>query len=275
MTEKSVWLVAFDALHELKQFVRMAWLGLDHFCNATRLQEVMKGSVETLGEKSAWYPLEITEEDVKQAVAEEEYGNEQREKGFPYLYSLATVQLWTILETLVDELLVDALTEPEKLRGSELAEKLRGPLLSLLLASEEERAVFLAGEIKQQLKSALQRGVGKLESLLEVVGLGGPVPPQVRKCLFELVEMRNCIVHRAGVADKRLCDACPWLGLTLGEAIPLGSGRFGYHRSGASWYVLEVHRRNAVALGSDAPDNATEWQQDLLRDIEAYVASEA
>src|SRR5262249_51191654 len=54
---------------------------------------------------------------------------------------------------------------------------------------------------------------------LEPFGLSGAVPDAVQRDVFELNQVRNCLLHRAGRADRRLIDACPWLGLTTGMPV--------------------------------------------------------
>lgn len=52
-------------------------------------------------------------------------------------------------------------------------------------------------------------GVARFETLLALVELSGAIDEEHRKGLFELQQVRNVIVHRAGIVDRRLREQCP------------------------------------------------------------------
>lgn len=184
----------------------------------------------------------------EEALALVNYTTAEAESDYPYLFSLVSVRLWAMIEAAGSELLVTALLNPEELPGREELVKLRGPLLEFSAANQQDRAEMLLDLLRGQ-HQARMPGVAKQEALLSRLGLGGPVAPPVREILLELAEVRHCIVHRDGIADQKLIDACPWLGLKRGDALPATMSRFWLYRTAVYWYVMELARRWATLKG--------------------------
>jgi hypothetical protein len=128
----------------------------------------------------------------------------------------------------------------------------------------------------------LKVGVGAYESLLEPIGLGGHVPDRVRRTLLECQQVRNVIVHRNGVCDTRLVQACPWLGLKIGETISVHKRAFERYSTAVRWYILEMSARAQLSQGREKPapgrisvTSIRKAQSGLLEDLgKNVVASE-
>lgn len=128
---------------------------------------------------------------------------------------------------------------PDVLRRDEVR-RIKGPIAELLSASPVERAEFLANALAQEVKAPLQKGVGRFEALLQAVGLGGKVDRTVRDVLFELLSVRNVLVHRNGRVDARFLENCPWLGHRLGDNLRITAAMSERYRPATIYYLIEI-----------------------------------
>lgn len=149
-------------------------------------------------------------------------------QGFPVLHEQAAVGIWGAIEVLVKELVAVWLENYAGATQIDPVRRIRIRLADYEAMSSGERYDYLASELERELSAALKSGVNRFETLLEPFGLSGPVDDTIKKGLFELSHVRNVIVHRRGVADKKLIEACPWLGLKPGDPVKIDSDA--YHR---------------------------------------------
>jgi hypothetical protein len=204
----------------------------------------------------------LTEEEIvrvkKRASEVEEFANQQKGVGFSYLFSLAVVRLWSILEAMVDDLVIDFLRRPDECKDKDLIYSLKGPLLEFATAPPERQADFLTERLKDAVKAGLQAGVGRFEAMLDPIGLGGGIDPDVRRVLFELSQVRNAIVHKAGIPDQRFIDNCPWLNLNLDEPINVNAENFQLYYMSAYYYAIEIRLRTEHFWGYERPQEMTD-----------------
>jgi len=196
-----------------------------------------------LGEKPPMEPGEALEKAKARAATVAAFAEAQKTNGAPYLFSLCTVRLWALLEALVDELVVEAMKDPGSCTDQVLLSKLKGPLVEFKVASSDEQAEFLAETLKQAVDAPLKLGAGRFEAILGPVGLGGEVDDHVRKNLFELSQVRNCVVHKGAKADRRFLEACPWLDIDRGAEIQVTAAMFERYMTAAFWYAVELRGR--------------------------------
>lgn len=139
------------------------------------------------------------------------------DNGFPLLHAQAAVTIWGSLEYLVSDFVASWLANQPSAVQVEQVSKLKIRFGDFISLNEEERYYYLTDLLDRETQGNLRRGVDRFENLLEVFDLGGTVPEDTRKALWELFHVRNCLVHRRGLADRRLIQACPWLNLSAGE----------------------------------------------------------
>jgi hypothetical protein len=139
--------------------------------------------------------------------------------GFATLYSAATVRLWTALEACVHDVCLARLEEGEYWRRCEAVHELKVPLGEYLSWEEAERIPNLYELVLSATKARLMPGVSRFEKILDAVDLGGAVHQVVERKLLALAACRNVMVHRHGIADRRLVELCPWLGLKPGNRV--------------------------------------------------------
>jgi hypothetical protein len=71
-----------------------------------------------------------------------------------------------------------------------------------------ERIEYIVDKVEDKHKSKFSRGVGRFEHMLKPFGFGGEVDPIASKILLEFSAVRNCLVHRQGVVDRRFLEVC-------------------------------------------------------------------
>ena len=266
MTESSSPLgEAIRADTELRMFIETAVQGLGWAANATKVHDVLK--------KSPLFPIKDDTQERQRAEQAERFGQEQASKGFPYLWYLASVRLWAILEVAVDDMALDALNRLDLIPPSSLLHTLEGPLLPFAGATADIRASLLLELLEEKCRSRFKPGVSRFEAVLDPLGLGGPVNDDVRKILLELSQARNLIMHRNGIVDKRFAEACPWIGAADGSPLPLVENHYMMYGLATSWYILELDRRLRVREGLDASEEAIEFQRDLEKKLRCFLAS--
>lgn len=131
--------------------------------------------------------------------------------GFPTIHSHVTVSLWSIVENTIEDFVVECIKLDPQVMHTAPMPKVKISLTEYMVLDEDEKARYVLNEIKQHLGCGSARGIEKFEKLLNLCGISGPVDDDVRKDMLELSEMRNVIVHRGSLADRKLLQACPWL----------------------------------------------------------------
>ena len=188
----------------------------------------------TFGEQSPQDALQRAKKDA-------EFANSEIERGFPALHAHAVVAIWGALEASIEDLLVAwVLNKPEVLQNEAFA-KLKVSLGDFLWLEREEQARLLIRELERA--SSQRRGIERFESLLQAIGQSGSIDEGVRKSLFEMFQVRNVLVHRAGSADRRIAEACPWLNLTVGAPVLLDHQAFRRYVSSVDAYIANVMER--------------------------------
>lgn len=81
------------------------------------------------------------------------------------------------------------------------------------------------------------------EGLLRLIDLTGPVEDETKRTLYELGQVRNVIVHRASIADRKLVKACPWLNLSPGTKVVVTSTAFARYVNAVQDYLVALLSR--------------------------------
>lgn len=111
------------------------------------------------------------------------------------------------------------------------------------IMEKEDRFHFIISQLENDLKSKYKTGINRFESILDIFGFSGPVDQDIKQNLFELSQVRNVIVHRSGIVDRRFTCACPWLRMNPGDNIQINHEiYFGYSNSVASYTYILLRR---------------------------------
>jgi len=230
-------------MSRLKVFVQLAWGGLALAERATGVVQVS----QDLARKETGFKLRGETINLatpaEQAEELEKFAEAQKKHGFSYLYELASIRLWGILEALVDETCVRSLLDNANLSDLDSMKSLKAPVVEFLNLSEQEKAVYLVDLLKQKVTASLKPGIGRFESVLDQVGLGGGVKKRIRRTLLELSQIRNVLVHCNGNADSRIVKHCPWLGLKIDDKVYLTGEHFSRYITASYWYIVELSIR--------------------------------
>ena len=254
-----------DDIFELDAFIKCSLKGFGYATVATLVTEKVRSIAKSEG---ADHPLKddaIYEKRKEHYKRLEEFAKIENEQGHPYLFSLACVKLWSILEAAVDFMLLELLKDNERATKSVRLGKIRGPLLSFLQASDAQKIEYLKETLLQELGSDLKVGLGKFEAPLGELGFSGHVSEPIRRTLLELNELRNLVVHKTGVIDSRFKERCPWIPLSQGQNFLPTYDNYRNYQTASLWYLLELDQRYEQQFGEEKQRFAkvTDFQHEL------------
>ena len=194
----------------------------------------------------------LEDEDIqKLKLAKEEADLAQREvdKGFPLLHAQALISLWGILESLVHTFLANWLTHESTAKEIEVVKKIKINLAEFEVMDSQERNYYIVQTLEQQLAASYKKGILRFETLLNIFGFGGGIDNQVKRDILELQQIRHVLVHRHGVINKKLKEACPWLHLKVGNKILVTQKDMKRYSLAVDKYAAELARRVALHFG--------------------------
>lgn len=220
---------------------------------ATAVQaiELNKRIANALNEPDPFPDKDTYEEHVRTAQNLQSFAIAQKERQFAYLWSLCAFRLWTILEHLVDDIVIVALKDVTPNYDLRLLQSLRAPVLDFVQLSPDQRAEELLRLLEEKISIWKQKGVGRLECLLEPISLSGAVDDIVKDTLYELIEVRHLIAHRAGHIDNRLKTNCPWIRGNEGDELTLTEERYHAYFMATAWYIMAVWTRLLLKCNED------------------------
>jgi hypothetical protein len=232
---------------------------LDHAEGAARLLELsMRGisvlrampqALQAIDEARPPSDIKGAEARLQAAQRRAEFAEAEVDAGFPLLHAHAAISLWGDLENALRTFLASWLMNEPNARNVEPLRRLKVCLGEYESMDPEERCYYIVDRLEQELESRNRRGVDRFESLLEPFGLAGPLDKNLKRELLELYHVRNVLVHRRGLADRKLVQACPWLHLSSGEQVIITHECYlKYHRAVAA-YVVELTVRVAARFG--------------------------
>lgn len=179
-------------------------------------------------------------EAVERAREIEELAHAEVMADLPLLHSAASVLMWGALESAFRDFLVRWLVaHPAHLTVAEL-NSVRVRVAEYESFSGEDRMRFLVGVLERDLGATLKPGSGRFACLLKPFGIVPSISDDIRRDLNELAAVRNVIVHRAGIADARLLELCPWLALQAGDPVTVGRPAFERYVRAASEYAAAI-----------------------------------
>jgi len=210
--------------------------------------------------KSRGKDVEFDEDDwtrrIEISKSNAQFAEEEISRSFPVLHANAAIAIWATLEVLVNDLVVGYLVAEPSLLQNDPLRKVKITVSNFYSLDEQDRLKYVIDQHSRTFGIELRQGASRFESLLEIVGLQGPIDEEIRKTLFELSEVRNVLVHRARIADRRLASACPWLGLKAGDSLQISHERYLSYTHAAHAYVHELMVRVLTVLECITRDEA-------------------
>lgn len=180
---------------------------------------------------------------------------EEVDNGFPLLHMQAAITLWSGLESVVRNLAVAWFRNRPEAYQIEGVRRIRVRLGEYELLTLDERGYHIVELLEQEVSAGMKLGVGRFESLLDPIGLGGSVSESVRRTLLELSQIRNVLVHRRGVVDRRFVEQCPWMNMTPGQSLVVSHKQFERYHSASVAYVMELIQRLRMFFGQGRDPN--------------------
>jgi hypothetical protein len=234
-----------DDVHELD---RILHLSIEGFDKITKMPILTK-ALYNLDEATKTPTDPKTKKTIEQTDAMAKFAEAEMKNDFPSLHAHTVVSLWGSLDALVFDLATLRLIHhPETLKDEKLG-KLKIPLADYETLTKEERMEFLVRELARSVNADFKTGLGKFEVILDAIGLGGAVSPELKKTLLELSQVRNVIVHRAGVADSRFAKTCPWFGVKSGEKVRIDHKTYKKYSDASHEYIFCLINRVRVKAG--------------------------
>lgn len=174
---------------------------------------------------------------------------EIQESGFIQVYYQAAVSLWSTLENGVKEAATDWIRCDKSILKHDLFKRIKIRIGDYEALPEDERPAYLADLIDQEVSAPLASGINRFENVLEVLGLSGPIEDDVRTAIYQLGQLRNVIVHRRGLADRRFVAACPSLGYQVGDRVRIAPALWRDLSFASVRYLRECFVRAHVKFG--------------------------
>ncbi len=176
----------------------------------------------------------------------------EKEEDFPLLHGHTLMGIWGALEAFVEDLCVSYMQSYPAVLDEPGLEKINIPFSEYRRLSEIEKLRYLVSEVQQKKRTGLRAGVKVFEDLLASLGLDGEVHPHIRDVLYEAQQLRNVLAHRGGVADQKLCEACPKLGLSVGERVSVSRETLVKISNAMRAYCMTIMNRIFVLHGTSA-----------------------
>jgi len=234
--------------NDIEQANRILHLSMVGLRYVSKMGPLVKAAADY--EKLSSSDITDTEPDIESVREQAEFAQKEIDSGFPILFSHAAIACWGFIEATVEDFVVSLLmTEPNLLTNEQLR-RIKIPLAEYESLEPDERMRLLIKEFARQSSADLKQGVSIFETLLGSVGLSGSVDEILRRDLFEFYHIRNVIVHRSGIADRRICKACPWLSLSPGQRVIVRSADYERYSWAIHEYFIDILERDLVRTGT-------------------------
>jgi GNAT superfamily N-acetyltransferase len=194
---------------------------------------------------------EVYEKKLKDAKKHADFAEKEQREGFPLLHAHTLVGDWGALQSSIEDALVGMLMNEPELMQLESFSKIKITLAEFETLEKEERMRLLVEELQRGQGLGRKQGADVFEALLDQVKLSGPVEDKLKKTMWEMHNLRNVIVHRGSIADRRLVKGCPWLGLKVGDRVKIDHEDFEKHHFALGEYLMVIIRRMSVKYEVD------------------------
>jgi hypothetical protein len=196
-----------------------------------------------------------TEENKKKfeiATREAELAKKEVDNNFPLLHAQALVTIWTLLEASVMEFLEAWIKNQPGAIQIDQIQDLRIRLGEYERQTGDGRFAFIIEQLEQKYaRENVRYGYERFEKLLSLFDLSSDIPPKLHKELVECVQVRNCIVHKAGIVDAQLLRTCPWLPYKIGNQIIVDGKKLERYYNATTSYITIMICRVGQNCGID------------------------
>lgn len=237
---------ALDFTRELDRLLHMSMQGISMLRGVPQAMEVL-AEVDQEG------PEARNPSALQDARLQAEFAQAEIHRGFPLLHAHAVISLYGAIEVLIEDVVVAWLLNDPKSLDLRPVKKVRISVVDFDRTNREERMrlvsreLFRVGNSDGEIGEA--QGIDKLERVLDIFGLSGPVDRSIKTAMFELHHVRNVLVHRGARADRRLIEACPWLNLSVDDPLVVTHSMYQVYADAMMRYVVLLIRRVGAQFG--------------------------
>ena len=178
----------------------------------------------------------------------------ERKNGFPALHAHGVVSICAALDAMTINLCMERMRSRPHILMEKNFKNIKLPVACIHGMDDETRYELILEEVRNSTRSALRRGVDAYESLLEQFGLSGVVERGMRDDIHEMLQVRNVLLHRGGIADRRFVDACPQFGVVIGDPVRVSADTYYRYGAGALHYVIALVERVKRGAGVESSD---------------------
>jgi len=233
-------------LEHVGEIHRSLWLSKQAILRMVSLGDQMKAALAYRREfpEEGKDPAEL-EERARRADEMAALAKSEVESDFPILHGQTAVSLWGMFEAILEDFCIEWMESyPRALDNPQIC-RLKLPLVQFINMNKREQCRVILHELQRATGVELAAGVTVAEKTLDVFGLVPTVEPDLRRNIFELHQVRNVVVHRGGIADKKFVDACPWTGIVTSARIQLGTEDYRRYAGSVDQYLSAVVRKAA------------------------------
>jgi hypothetical protein len=226
--------------------------------NGIRSQLAAPKAVEAIAKFKALKGTPMPEDEHQRSLSQAEdrarFAASQKKAGFPVLYSHAVVAIWSAIETFSEDLVVYSLLYDKNYLQKDVFRKIRILFVEYESLEKEDRMRYIVSELGRQSSAELKQGINRFEPLLDSVSLNGTISEEMRKACYELWAVRNLIVHRSGIVDRRFVQLCPWLRTKVGRKFRVTLQAYASYVKFSFNWMFEILVRDLVRSGFERND---------------------
>lgn len=189
--------------------------------------------------------------ELRQAQERARFAEKERDRGFPLLHAHTLVGVWGAFESALEDSIVGMLMNEPDLLQSEHFSKIKVSLADFLVLEKEDHVRYIVEEMSRSHSLVRRQGVDGFEIFLGFVGLSGAVDPAIKKTIWEVNHVRNVIVHRGSIADRKLVQSCPWLNYKVSDKITISHQALEKYVGTLTEYLNILIRRLCVKYDVD------------------------
>lgn len=234
---------SLDHVEKLDQILHISMRGISmHKAVPNAIKALREYSTDV--DESVYGEARLDRANQEAALAEAEVSD-----GFPLLHAQSAISLWTTLEALVRTFLANWLANEPGAKQIEPLKRVKIRYGEYEVLSDEDRNYYILDLLEESLSTRRKAGIGRFEVLFQAFCLSSEVNSGIQKNLFELYHVRNVLVHRQGIVDSKLTQACPWMGLSAKARLIVSHRDYRRHSETVGGYILELIQRVRVHHG--------------------------
>jgi hypothetical protein len=174
---------------------------------------------------------------------------EESVNNFGSFFKPYSILIWTHLETFIKNFIVAWIkTNSQSLEipiVKATYEKLQN------YEDEEEKYHALIDNLELRVRSPNSFGIKKFENILRIFSLDGEVDKDIQNALLELQQVRNLLVHRRGIVDKKILDICNWV-VSYGKEVFIDQEIFEWYIESSFKYAILVTDRAIKKMADES-----------------------